>query len=267
MVKIMSIYIENILQLKDKVQQEKKVQNTIVSLIVKYYKNPDDNTTLQHIKEVATYFNEQKINFSYQNDILLRISCSYGEKKFVEWLLKKANYKKVPDLLVETSKPLILAALNNHTELVEFLLLDKDIARSDINTVYGSLFSSIISQKNIKLVKLFLNQPQLNIKIEHIVGLYKYNNTDQDDVLEFISKHTVKDNFFKIMVQHKGSLHNEIYALLTKKYFSITEQVIETLKYSPEFNEIIEKRELLFKLEEKFPEKDNRSLTGRINKI
>lgn len=263
---MMNAYIENILQNTDFNLREKKVQNTIFSLIRKYCNCPEKNMYLQDIRQVATYFKDQKINFSYNEDNLLRTASFQGEKDFVQWLYSEANLKQIPDMQVQASAPLRFALLNEKFDMVEFLLTDKNLPKSDVNAVYGNLFTMIINNKNKKLVKLFLLQEDIDIKIEHIVGLYQYNIYEQEDMLEFISNNSVKNIFFKTMVQYKSRLENEIHSLLTKKYFTITKEVFETLKFSPEYDELIEKREAYFYLDDKYPPKNN-SLTNKTQKI
>lgn len=266
----MNSYIKQILEEKDVVARDKKTQKIINYLIntyiKKYNKSPVniEKEALKDIQEIVDYFKSTKINLRGNKDILLRITSLEGETDFIKWLLKDAVCKSTPDLHIQLSSPLRFACLNDHTELVEFYLTDKELKRSNMNEVNGGALHTVISQQNMTLVKLFMEQPEIDIQIEHIRSIFKWDYIKQQEILKYISKSKVKEKFLQRMLQYKNEMLEYIKELITDYEFVFTEEMKNNMRYNKEIKDLLYKKNFVYQLEKKLPTKQNR---GTICKI
>jgi len=74
--------------------------------------------------------------------------------------------------------------------------------------------------------------------------------------MEFIAEHSVNEQILTRMIQYRQELKEEIKELITNNIFKITPELKEKMKYHYEFHDIIEKKELVNKLEENMPIKN-----------
>lgn len=261
---IMNKYINEILTEFDNELRKKKVQKTINKLITQYIKETQNRFILDEIKEIAQYFKEYKISYKINQDVLLRMTSLYGETEFISWLLKEANTKVKPDVQIQLSAPLRFAAMNNHNELLELLLTDKEIKRSKINEVNSGALGSCLYNQNAKGAILLLSQPEIDLQIEHLRDIFALKSEVYKEVMAFISEHPVKNQILKRMIQYRQELKEEIKELISNNTFKITPELKEEMKYHYEFHEIIAKKELVNKLEENMPVKNIKSKTKKI---
>lgn len=266
----MNEYIKEILSERDEVLRQKKIQKIVNDLINVYSKSETENPSkktnkpLKYIKEIVNFFKSKKINLRKNNDVLLRIASLDGETDFIKWLLKEAVCKSVPDVTTNLSAPLRFACVNGHEELVQFLLTDKEIERSHINVVNGGALGAAIAQKNMNVVKLLLSQPEINIQIEHIRGIFRWNEKEQREILNFILNNKVKEVFFIRMVQYQSEMNHQIKELITDYKVEFTSEMISSVKYKQEISELINKKQFLNKLQSKLPNKGNRPIMNKI---
>lgn len=259
----MNKYIEDILNENDLILRQRKMQKTINNLISSYSEFENNNEeskkvkNLENIQEIINFFKNNKINLRKDKDILLRVASLEGETRFIKWLLKEAICNSSPDVQIQLSTPLRFACLNGHDELVSFYLTDKDIKRSDINDVNGAALETVIYQKNMKMVKLFMIQPEIDIQIEHIRGIFKWSIQEQKEILDYILKNEVKEKFFKRVVQYRYEMEDKIKELIIDDKFILTKEIEETLKWNSNISNVINKKKFLNKLTKKLPIKGN----------
>lgn len=266
----MNTYIQEIMNVSDKVLRQRKIQkiiNELISIYAKYqnnYPNQKTNKPLQDIKEIVDYFQNDKINLRKNEDELLRIASLDGETDFIKWLLKDSVCRHVPDVQTQLSAPLRFACINGHTDLVHFYLTDKDIKRSHINEANGCALGTVILQKNMKLVKLIMSQPEINIQIDHIRGIFKWDTLQQQEILTYIVTHRVKEKFFKRMVQYQVEMSEKIRELITDYKFVFTEEMKSSIKSKKDIEEIVFKKNFFYKLQNQLPTKGTRSRMSKI---
>lgn len=261
----MNTYIKKIMSIKNRVLRQRETQKIINELISKYaqYRNNcsdnDIDNTLENIKEIVDYFKDGEINLRKNGDELLVITSLYGETDFVKWLLKESSSMHIPDINTQLTAPLRFACLNGHTDLVYFYLTDKNIEKSFINEANGCALETVIFQKNMELVKLIIDQPEINIQINHVREIFKWNNLDQREILTYIVTNKVKEKFFKKMVQYQAEMSDKIKELIIEYKFVFTQDMRDSIKNKKDIQEIVSKKIFVDRLQNKLPLKNNQT--------